>query len=189
MVLGLTGGTGAGKSTVAALFAQRGWTVIDFDQISREVCVAGSPCLAELAQAFGEEILQPDGSLNRKKLGAMVFGDAGALRILNEITHKYIIEDARQKMAGGGNFLLDAPLLFDAGLETWCDKVLCVTADDAIRIARITARDGISRESALARIKSQAAQEELVKKSDFVIENNGSPLEQAVTAVIDRLEA
>lgn len=189
MVVGLTGGTGAGKSTVAALFAQNGWRVVDFDQISRAVCKAGSPCLAELSGAFGEQILLPDGNLNRKKLGQMVFGDAGRLRILNEITHKYIIEAAQAQMAGGGNILLDAPLLFEAGLDGWCDKVVCVTADDAVRAARIMARDGLPREGALARIKSQAAQEELVKKSDFIMENNGGPLEERVAALMRELEA
>ena len=189
MVVGLTGGTGAGKSTVAALFAENGWTVVDFDRISREVCGAGSACLVELTTAFGQEILLPDGSLDRKKLGAMVFGDAARLCILNEITHKYIIEAARQRLADGGNILLDAPLLFEAGLDAWCDKIVCVTADDAVRAARIMARDGISREAAAARIGSQRTQAELIQKSDMVIENNGGTLTGQVAAVLAGLEA
>ena len=189
MIVGLTGGTGAGKSTVAALFAQKGWTVVDFDRISRDVCGAGSPCLTELTAAFGQEILLPDGSLNRKRLGKMVFGDPEALRILNEITHKYIIEAAREIVAGGGNILLDAPLLFEAGLDTWCDKIVCVTADDAVRLDRIMARDGISREAALARMGSQRTQAELMQKSDVTIENNGGALTEQFAAALVKLEA
>ncbi len=189
MVVGLTGGTGAGKSTAAALFAKAGWQVIDFDQLSREVCTAGSHCLRELSAVFGQEILQPDGSLNRKKLGGMVFGNSEKLRMLNQITHKYIIEAAKEQMKKGGNILLDAPLLFEAGLDSWCDCLVCVTADAETRVQRIMARDGISRQEALARMGSQQQQADLAARCDVVLENNGGPLEEAVAALVQRLEA
>ena len=96
MIIGLTGGSGTGKSTVVNFFIERGFIVLDFDKISRDICQVGMPCLNELSDNFGKEILNIDGSLNRKYLGNIVFSDKTKLELLNKITHKYIIKEMYQ---------------------------------------------------------------------------------------------
>lgn len=175
MTVGLTGGSGTGKSSAARLFAKKNFIVIDFDKLSRKVCEKGSACLSELRAFFGDDIIADDGSLIRKKLGEIVFSDSEKLGILNEITHKYILEEAERTMAKnrGKNILLDAPLLFEAELDKKCDFVVCVTAPSDKRAQRIEKRDKISAESAKKRIYSQKSDEYYTSRSDFVIRNDG----------------
>ncbi len=175
MIIGLTGGSGTGKSTACRYFESRGFLVIDSDKIAREVCEKGEPCLEEIAEFFGNEILDGDGRLMRQSLGKIVFADAQKLEKLNEITHKYIREKIKDIISQneGENIVLDAPLLFEAGLGDICTKRMCILADTNIRAARIMERDGISKEQALNRISSQHDDEFYVKKCDYVIYNNG----------------
>lgn len=172
-IVGLTGGTGSGKSSVAQLFAQRGIFVIDADQVSREVCQPGQPCLEEIVANFGTDVLQ-DGHLNRKKLGSMVFGDEAKLKMLNSITHKYIRKEILRRMEKeDGPVIVDAALLFESGFHRECTSVISVVADPAIRAQRIAARDDLTIEQAMQRIGAQHDNNYYTEKADFVIYNNG----------------
>lgn len=178
-IIGLTGQSGAGKTTVSAVFRRNGFDIIDADVISREVMQAGSPCLAELTEVFGSGILTPEGELNRKKLGGIVFSDKEKLRQLNAICYPYIIFRIIKKieeLAKGGAklILLDAPTLFEANADDLCDLIISVTAKKEIREKRIMLRDGISAEDAAKRFSSQYSEHFFVTHSDFVIKNNKS---------------
>ncbi len=175
MIIGLTGGTGTGKSTACRYFEDKGFLVIDSDKVAREVCDKGEPCLDEIVSFFGKEVLDDDGSLNRRRLGEIVFSDSKKLEKLNEITHKYIKEKIKNTISQNEqkNIVLDAPLLFEAGLGDVCTVRLCILADTNIRAARIMARDGISEEQALNRISSQHDDAFYVEKCDYAVYNNG----------------
>lgn len=178
MIIGLTGSSGSGKSAAADFFRAQGFYIMDFDKIARDVCVAGSPCLAELAAEFGGGITAPDGSLRRRALGDMVFRDGDKLKKLNGITRKYILAEARrlreQCEAQGRDIVYDAPLLFEAGLDRECDFVIAVTAGRQTRIKRIMARDGISLDTARGRLDAQHGNEYYERRSDFRARNDGT---------------
>lgn len=182
LILGLTGGSGAGKGYVSECFKKYGIQSIDTDKVSRSVCGAGKPCLCELVSEFGAEILTPEGELNRKKLASMVFGNEDKLHILNDITHKYILAECRswlsvRESAGDNAAIVDAPLLFESGFDAYCDLIISVIADEDIRLKRITERDGITEESALKRIKSQHDNKFFIENSDFAVYNNNGESE------------
>ena len=178
MILGLTGPTGAGKSTVAGLLAGLGFAVIDADQVAREVMEPGSPLLLELRDRFGGDILREDGSLNRKLLAARAFSSKEGSAALNAITHPAICRRAKSRMealeAAGNSFLLfDAPLLFESGADQICDVTACVVANDESRLARIMERDGISRDEGLLRMSAQPPTSFYTGRCDYVLKNNG----------------
>lgn len=179
-VIGLTGQSGAGKTTVSRVFSQNGFAVIDADIISREVTQKGQPCLTELSEAFGSDIINSDGTLNRKRLGSIVFSDREKLRQLNGIIYPYIIYriiSRIDKLSEEGRelILLDAPTLFEANADDLCDLIISVTADESIRMSRIIARDNITTEAAKKRFESQYSEHFFVNHSDFVIINNKTP--------------
>jgi len=176
LIVGLTGGSGTGKSTVSRVFEREGFEIIDYDLISRQVCEKGSDCLDEICAIFGNGVLNSDSTLNRKALGAIVFSDGEKLRALNTITHKYITLRSEEILASSDSerFVLDAPLLFEAELEKKCDCVVSVLSGVEKRTERIMQRDSISYEYALKRINSQKKDEFYIEKSDFVIYNNNS---------------
>lgn len=186
-IIGLSGGSGSGKTTAAAVMALLGAAVIDTDRVYRDLCVPGSPCLSELAGVFGKDILLQDGALDRKKLGALVFSDAAARLRLNAITHAYIAEKTKRLIkeydaSGREAVIIDAPLLFESGFDAFCDITVGVTAPPDVRMARIIARDGLTVEQAEKRIASQLSDEELSRRCDFIIENRGTN-EELVRAV------
>lgn len=159
-VIGLTGPTGAGKSIVASTWSSMGAAVIDTDALARQVVKPDSPCLAQLAAAFSEEILNADGTLNRAQLAQLAFSTTEGRQKLNAITHPAIlaltqqaVEDAAE--AGYDFVVVDAPLLFEAGFDRICDKVVAVTAPRDARLQRIMARDGITQEAAELRMSAQ----------------------------------
>lgn len=176
MIIGLTGGSGTGKSTVTEMFLNSGYVVIDPDKIYAEVIAPRGECIGEIENVFGKDYILPDGNLDRRKMSALVFSDKEKLDILNKITHKYVIERMNDKIKNEGekDVVIDAPLLFTAGLYKMCDRIVCVVSDEKKRIDRITARDGIDERNALARIKAQMSNQEYIERSDYVIENNGS---------------
>ena len=183
-VLGLTGGTGAGKSAVSRFLAEKGATIIDADALSREITKDGGIALGEIDEAFPGVI--KEGILDRRALGKIVFSDPEKLLILNGITHKYIKRLTEEKIENSdGLIILDAPLLFEAGEEVLCDKIIFVTADDEIRIKRIMERDNLSFEDALARINARNLTP-IMEKCDIIIENNGdfSAIENALEEVV-----
>lgn len=176
MIIGLTGASGSGKSLAADFFKKHDFYIIDFDLIAREVCSPGEPCLKELAQVFGEDILDKDGKLKRKYLGDIVFRDENKLKMLNEVTTKHILlrADILKKQNPGRHIIYDAPRLFEAGLHCECDKVVSVICDTDTKIKRIMNRDGICEETARGRIKSQKDNKYYIENSDYFIENNSS---------------
>lgn len=176
MIIGLTGGSGTGKSSACAFFAAKGCLIADMDAISRKVCRKGEGCLAEIAEKFGNDILDENGELRRHALGDIVFNDEEKLKILNDITHKYILEETRKIIDANTdrNIVLDAPLLFEAGLDAYCDKTVAVLSDRALRIRRLVKRDNLTEEQIKARLDSQHSDDFYIKRCDFVFYNNAS---------------
>ncbi len=176
MIIGLTGGTGTGKTSVSRYFESAGYDVIDYDLITREVYKKGSPCLLEIAEQFGDAIFTSDGELNRRALGAIVFADKKSLEKLNSIVYKYIIEHTEDIIENSKDkkLLLDAPTLFEAGLNKKCDRVIGVIAPKELRLERVMQRDNLERERVIDRINSQKDDDFYIKNCDYIINNNGS---------------
>ena len=179
LVIGLTGPTGAGKGAVAAIFARYGIPVIDADRVYHELITPPSSCLQELVETFGKDILLPDGSLNRRVLGGIVFSDPLARERLNTITHRYVMEEVQTRMErfrreGVPVAVLDAPQLFEAGADKACGAVISVLADRRLRLERIVARDNIDPDAAMRRVLAQKSDEFFKTHSDYIIENNGT---------------
>ncbi len=177
-IYGLTGGIAAGKSTVARLFEALGARVVDADQLAREVVLPGTEGLAEIVRTFGEDMLAPDGSLDRKKLGALVFGDDEKRRALEQITHPRIAQLSMQRMAEIASSdapygLYEAALLVEKGTYKMMAGLIVVASSDAVQLARVMARDSLDEESARARIAAQMPQSEKVAVAQWVIWNDG----------------
>lgn len=184
-IIGITGGSGCGKSHICALLAARGMTVVDCDAVARVLMEPGHACLSETAEAFGEDILE-NGVLNRKKLAKLVFSDKEKLAELNRITHKYILEDIynRIEQAESEIVLVDGAVLIESGIV--CDKLIGVLADRTVRKKRITERDGLSEEEAERRINAQQPDSFYLENCDLVIYNSGGEVD--IDAVIKRIE-
>ena len=179
LVIGLTGPTGAGKGEVSSIFARYGIPVINADRVYHELIAPPSSCLQELVDEFGKAILLPDGSLDRRALGGIVFHDPAARERLNSITHRYVMEEIRGQMErlrreGVPVAVLDAPQLFEAGAHKACGAVVSVLADRSLRLERIMARDNLPSEAAMRRILAQKSDEFFKTHSDYIVENNGS---------------
>lgn len=180
LVVGLTGQTGAGKSTVSKVFADNGFAVINADYISRMVVEKGTDCLAEIVDIFTRDILNEDGSLNRKALGNIVFSDRTKLEMLNTIIYPYITSEILKQIkdfsdSGQKLVLLDAPTLFESHADDFCEIIISVLADDEIREERIIKRDGITKKQANDRMSCQHDAEFFAAHSDYVIQNNDTP--------------
>jgi dephospho-CoA kinase len=195
-VFGLTGGIGSGKSTAAALFRERGVPVVDADELAREAVTKGSAGLAAVQAEFGPQILDSDGSLDRKQLGALVFADQQARGRLNAITHpivRRLSQERFQALDEQGVTLAgyDVPLLFEVGLDAVLRPVVVVTAREATQLERILARDGISEEAARERLAAQLPLAEKQKRADYVLYNNGSlaALAAQIDALLEKLRA
>lgn len=180
-IIGITGPSGSGKSMLAAALQARGYLHADADAIYHELLATCQPMQDELVAAFGDGIVR-DGHIDRHALAARVFGEKNrkALLRLNKITHKYVcracIRQIRAAMdAGDRGILLDAPLLIEARLDRLCDLVVCVTAPLDLRVARIAARDGISADDALLRIRAQKRDIFYLQKCDYALYNDGDP--------------
>ena len=181
-VLGLTGPTGAGKGTVAAVFAELyGIPSIDTDAVYHELLIPPSPCLDELVTAFGAEILRRDGTLDRPALSRIVFSDLSGekQKLLNGITHKYVLDETANRLEafrkeGKIAAFVDAPLLYESGFDAACDAVIAVLAPRDIRRSRIISRDGLSAERADARLNMQKPDEFFRKKTDLILWNQGN---------------
>ncbi|HEU0224547.1 MAG TPA: dephospho-CoA kinase [Steroidobacteraceae bacterium] len=187
--IGLTGGVASGKSTVAALFAGLGVTVIDTDRIAREIVEPGRPALAELVRALGTVILGSRGALDRAALRRRIFADADARRTVERILHPVILAELERKSreAGGPYQLLVVPLLVERNLAGLVDRVLVVDCDPESQIERLIKRDGETRESARAMLAAQAPREARLAAADDVIQNDGEPAALAASvATLDR---
>ncbi|WHH59934.1 dephospho-CoA kinase [Petroclostridium sp. X23] len=177
-IIGLTGGTGSGKSTVAGMAKQLNVKVIDADVVARQVVNPGEQALIEIVSVFGSDILLDNGQLDRKKLGSIVFSDKEKLKLLNRITHKYIVNEIQREIQSEmkkGTYdyiMIDAAVLIESGLYNICDAIWVVSADKEERIRRIMNRDRLSYNEAINRINSQLDEKELKKHASAVINND-----------------
>jgi dephospho-CoA kinase len=187
--IGLTGGIGSGKSTVSALLAERGAVVVDADLIAREVVEAGTPGLASVVEAFGEEVLTADGALNRPALAAVVFSDPEARARLDAIVHPLVRRRAAElvgALADDAVVVNDVPLLVETGQAGSYDLVLVVEAYVETRVARLVQR-GLTADDARARIAAQATDEQRRAVADVVLDNSGTP--EQLAEQVDRFWA
>ncbi|HXX59499.1 MAG TPA: dephospho-CoA kinase [Dehalococcoidales bacterium] len=182
LVIGLTGGIGSGKSSVARILSELGASVIDADLVGHESYLPGTATYNKLIAAFGNHIVAPDGKIDRKKLGAIVFDDKAQLKKLNEIVLPAMKKMAVELIEGYRRRLvkvvvLEAPTLFESGWTDIVDQVWVVTAGKPDVIKRVMARSWMSEEAVQARIDAQLPDEARTSKADVVIKNDGSPVE------------
>jgi len=197
LLVGLTGSIATGKSTVSRMFAHLGARVLDADLLAREVVMPGQPAYLKIVGEFGQSVVQADGTLDRKALGAIVFAEPARRKRLEEITHPAIA--ARQQRilsvlgeeAFEGIVIWDVALLFETGGVAKMDRVVVVYADAETELARLIARDGMTEADARARIASQMPVAEKAKRADYVIDNSGDRAhsERQVKAVYEALLA
>lgn len=174
MIIGITGASGSGKSIASECFEKIGYKIVDLDKITHEIYKTDKECVNEVKQAFGDEIIDENGDIIRKKLGEIVFCDKEKLNILNEIVHKYILKKALEEIKLNNNVVVDAPLLFEAGLDKVCDITLGIISQRDKNAKRIQVRDNISIELAKSRLDKQYDDSFFKDKCSFCIENNGS---------------
>jgi dephospho-CoA kinase len=180
LLVGLTGGIATGKSTVSAMFAHRGARVIDADLLAREVVAPGQPPHAQIVKEFGSDVLQADGHVDRRRLGAIVFRDATMRKRLEEITHPAIrrrqerILSALEEEAFEGIVIWDAALLIESGGQKTMDRVVVVVTDPATELRRLVAREQIPDDEARQRVASQMPVALKAKLADYVIDNSGT---------------
>ncbi|WP_285526474.1 dephospho-CoA kinase [Bacillus altitudinis] len=176
LVIGLTGGIASGKSTVSQMIKEKGIRVVDADVIAKEAVSKGSAALHQIVQTFGEEVLLPNGELNRQQLGAIIFSDEEKRKKLNAIVHpevrKEMLEQRDEGVSSNETFVvLDIPLLFESKLEGLVDRIIVVYTTPELQLSRLMNRNDLSEEEALNRIHSQQPLEEKCQKADRVIEN------------------
>ncbi|KIM38154.1 hypothetical protein M413DRAFT_30298 [Hebeloma cylindrosporum] len=195
LVIGLTGGIATGKSTVSSLLKAARVPIVDADIIARQVVEPGTSALAQIQTTFGNEVLFPDGSLDRKKLGSIIFNDEVKRKQLNKIVHPAVRKAMLWQMLGywikGYKYcVMDVPLLIEGGLWQWVGLVVVVYCSDTLQLQRLMQRDGSTREEASARLGSQLPIAQKVPYADIVIDNSGSEqeLDDHVKGLIRRLE-
>lgn len=177
--IALTGGIASGKSTVTVKLRARGYVVIDADDIVRQLYGKGKPIYNAIVGTFGNEILDPSGEIDRKKLGALVFSDSKARELLNSVTHPIveaeISKDLQEKRLQGENMIfVDSPLLVETGNCERYDTVVLVYVDPQTQLQRLQSRNQLSHDEAVLRIKSQMSLEEKKAYADYIIDNNGT---------------
>ncbi|MFG2529610.1 dephospho-CoA kinase [Streptomyces sp. NPDC048516] len=192
--VGLTGGIGAGKSEVSRLLASYGAVVVDADKIAREVVEPGTPGLAAVVAEFGSDVLAPDGTLDRPKLGRIVFSDPGKLKALNAIVHPLVgARSAELEASAGPDAVVvhDVPLLTENGLAPLYDLVVVVDAAPRTQLDRLVRLRGMAEDEATSRMGAQATREQRLAVADLVIDNDGplDALEPQVRAVWERLRS
>ena len=178
-VIGLTGGIACGKSNVSETLRDLGAVIIDGDVLSRELTAPGGEALPAIRARFGDGVFHEDGTLNRRGLGAVIFGNDEARLALDHIMQPLLWALIRRRMeearaAGSAICVLDMPLLYEAGLDALCDTVWCVYIPEETQIERLMARDGFTREEALSRLRSQMPAKEKAEKAQVVIDTSGS---------------
>lgn len=192
--IGLTGGLGSGKSTVAEILRRRGLVVIDADEMAKLAVSPGNPCLDQIKSRFGSQIFKTDGSLDRAKLADIVFQDSAKLAALEAIVHpevRRLTSRERSRIAAGGAKLAfyDVPLLFEKNMQDQFDAVVVVSASEEAQVARAMKRDRASRDKVYARLNAQLPLTEKVRLANYVLRNDGSvaDLEQQVDELLTRL--
>ena len=182
-IIGITGGSGAGKSHISGELRKRGFFVVDADAVAHE-SINNPACMREIAAEYGENVIK-NGKIDRKKLGEAVFGAPAKLEKLNKITHKYILSDIEDKINAQKDSVafVDGAVLIESGFK--CDIMIGVVADRNIRKTRIMSRDGITAEEAETRISAQQKDSFYYENCDFVIENNGG--EPDISGILERV--
>lgn len=184
-VIGLTGGIGSGKTTAAEYLRQKGYRVMDADAIARDIMEPGEETLTKVAEVFGHDIIDREGGLDRKKLASLVFADEEKLKKLNDITHSVIrrvikekVKEAEEDLSDGtymkDKVFIDAPLLFESGLDDMTDENWLVIAGEGQRAERVANRDGISREDVFQRMENQMSDREKIRRTDYILNNRGT---------------
>ncbi|WP_379154037.1 dephospho-CoA kinase [Paenibacillus sp. sgz5001063] len=195
MIMGLTGGIASGKSTVSAIFADKGARLVDADVIAREVMLPGSPVLDAAVNKFGVEILLPDGTLNRAKLGEIVFHDPEALQNLNDLTHPAIRLEIKNRMHALEQedprrlVIVDIPLLYESRLDNLFQEIIVVYVPRELQLSRLMERNQLTLEQAEVRLGAQMDIEQKRRKASYVIDNSGDldHTRQQVAILWDRL--
>ncbi len=182
LIIGLTGGIASGKSTVSSMFTSLNIPVVDADKISREVVEPGEDAYEKIRHVFGEDVFKKDGTLNRKKLGTIIFADEEKRKQLNGIVHPAVRKEMLRQRdyyinKGEKCIILDIPLLFEGNLTQLVDKTIVVSVDEDVQLNRLMERDQSSKEEAEQRIQSQLPIREKVKLADAVIDNNGTKID------------
>jgi dephospho-CoA kinase len=177
-VIGLTGNFGSGKSTVAGMFRRAGFPVVDADRIAREVTAPGGRAYEDVLREFGKGILLPDGGIDRKRLGELVFADPKRRARLEAITHPSILDAMKEALSalsrdGHRVVIVEAALVHESGRKGLFEEVISVLCDGETQLRRVTARDGITREQASARLRAQMDAEDKGRRSAYVIDNSG----------------
>jgi dephospho-CoA kinase len=193
-IVGLTGNFGSGKSTVASLFREAGIPALDADRLSREVASPGGAAYPAIVREFGEAVVGPDGRIDRKKLGEIVFADPGQRAKLEAITHPAILDAMKAAVAalasaGHRVVVVEASLIHESGRRGLFTEVITVRCDAGTQLRRVMARDGISPEQAAARIDAQMDAENKASRSDYVIDNSGDTEEtrRQVASIVRRI--
>jgi dephospho-CoA kinase len=180
IVAGLTGGIATGKSTVSHFLSDAGARIIDADKIAREVVAQGTPAYDEIRDYFGEQILMPNGDIDRERLGDIIFNDSDKKKRLDAIVHPRVVERSAAMIAEiaakepDAVVILDVPLLLEANMDRNLAEVIVVYVPEALQLQRLMARDGIDEKAAMARIRAQMPIEEKRKRATCVIDNSGS---------------
>ena len=172
-VIGITGGSGSGKSTVSGALQAIGYIILDADKIAREIVQPGKPALQEIEKIFGKNVINADGTMNRKAVAKIVFSDKKELDKLNKITHKYITESIKASIQNAkSHVVIDAPLLYESGLDTLCEAVVGVTASFDVRLERIMARDSLTEEEAKMRLNAQGSIEANLSRVQLLLDTS-----------------
>ena len=181
-LIGITGGIGSGKSVVGNYLREKGYTLVDADEVSREITAKGEPVLDRVREIFGDVVFMPDGSLDRGALGAIIFSDKEARDVVEKIFHeeignriKVLCDEAIER--GAMKVFLSIPLLYETGNDKRMDEIWVVTAKEEIRIKRVKKRDGLSEYEIRLRMQAQMPEEERLNKGAVIIENNGTQKE------------
>jgi len=180
LIIGLTGGIVSGKSTVASMFRDLGAKIIDADRLGHSVILPHKPAWKRIVKLFGEDILGNDLTIDREKLGKIVFADQALLKKLNEITHPEIMKLIKKEINLARNkthnqekiLVIDAALIYEAKIDRLMDKIIVVYIDEDEQIKRLIKRNNLSKDGALQRVKSQIPMKEKIKMADYVIDNN-----------------
>lgn len=185
MIIGLTGSIASGKSTVAKMIQSYGLPIVDADLVARKVVEPGTPTLKKIAEAFGPEVMAQDGSMDRTKLGSIIFHNEEMRKTLNNIIHPAIREEMlRQRdefmSYGEKNIFMDIPLLFESKLEHFVEKIIVVSVSKEVQLQRLMERNGFTENEANARIATQIPVKEKERLADAVIHNNGTLEDTAI---------
>jgi len=182
LIIGLTGGIVSGKSTVALMFKDLGAKIVDADKLGHSVILPHEPAWEKIVKIFGKDVLQNDLTIDREKLGKIVFANQSLLKKLNDITHPEITKIIKKEIDSLKNktykqkkiLIIDAALIYEAKIDRLMDKIIVVYIDEDEQIKRLIKRNNLSKDEALQRIKSQMPMKEKVKMADYVIDNSNS---------------